>query len=83
MSAFLKVLQIVNTIPTIISTVESVRGSGGGTLKRDDVKTAVLSTVTAMETVNQLTVKDRKNFNKGLDKVIDGVVGMLNASAWK
>lgn len=80
---FLDILRLVNTLPVIIQTVETVKGGGNGKVKREDVRNAVSSSVVTMEAVKQLTVKNRKKFDKALDKIIDGIVEMLNAAEWK
>lgn len=77
------ILHIVGMLPTVISTVESARKGATGPAKKEDVKRAVLGSTATMQALGTLTVRDRKGFDKGLDKVIDGVVAMLNASEWK
>ena len=78
-----QILQIVASLPMMIATVESIRGRTNGKAKKEDVRAAVLASTATMEAFNKLSVRDRKAFNKGLDKVIDGIVSMLNASEWK
>lgn len=80
---FGKILQIVTALPTLIQTVESVRGSKNGAVKQAEVRDAVLGTASTMQVLGQLQVLDQRKFKAGLDQVIDGIVKMLNASAWK
>lgn len=77
------ILQIVSTLPVIIDTIQKTLKGSEGPVKKDHVRTAVLSTTQVAEAMGRLTVIDRKKFNKELDKVIDGVVGMLKVSEWR
>lgn len=76
------IMQIVGALPTIINTVEQIKGGGNGAIKKEDVKRAVLSSTSTLEMIHKLNVTDRKKFEKELDKVIDGIVGMLKYSTW-
>lgn len=78
-----KIIQLVGLLPQTIATVEAIRKGQPGPVKRDDVKTAVLGSTAMLEYTSQLSVRDRKAFNKGLDQTIDGIVKMLNASEWR
>jgi hypothetical protein len=80
---FNQILQIVMTLPMVIQTVESIKGGGNGKVKREDVKRAVMLSLSTAETFKELDIKNRKAFNSSLDKTIDGIVGMLNASKRK
>ena len=77
------ILKIVNLLPTIINVVQQIKGAGNGTEKKETVRDAVLASAGVMETLNKLTVLDRKKFDKELNKAIDGIVGMLKVSEWK
>jgi hypothetical protein len=80
---FAQVLQLVSALPHVITAVESVKSSSAGDVKKEDVRAAVYSSIVTTEAFGKLGVKNRKAFNKGLDKVIDGIVAMLNAAEWK
>ncbi len=80
---FSQILQIVNLLPVVIQTVESLRGIKlSGAAKKESVRAAVLGSTAIMDALSKFNVRDRKKFDKGLDQVIDGVVAMLNSSAW-
>ena len=77
------VFKIMELLPAIIQTVETIRGAGHGPRKKEDVRRAVKVALTAADTFTKLSITDQKKFYKELDLAIDAIVGMLNASEWK
>ena len=77
------VFKIMELLPAIIQTVETIRGAGQGPRKKEDVRRAVKVALTAADTFTKLSITDQKKFYKELDMAIDATVGMLNASEWK
>jgi hypothetical protein len=79
---FLQILQLVGLIPSIIKQVEDAKASKPGKVKREEVKAIALTMTSVTDALTKMNVRDQKKFDKGLDKVVDGIVDMLNASDW-
>lgn len=78
MNTLLRILQVINSIPLVIATVETViKGSGKGSDKRAMVEAEIMK---SLELTFDVTGKDvdLKSFRKNLRKAVDGIVGMLN-----
>jgi hypothetical protein len=75
-------LRSIALVPGVIQGVESLFGEKSGVQK----KAAALEIVgTAIDLANAVTLKhiaDSSKFTAGLNKIIDGVVDCMNASAW-
>ena len=80
---FFDILRVVQSLPSIISTVETVLSHGTGAMKKEEVRKSVKAGIDASNLMAGKTIVDQKRFTKGLDRVIDGIVAMLNATAWK
>ena len=83
MDKFLKILGIINTIPTIIATIEQTHSRLAGRDKSKVVEQQVMAALEASALVKVRIVTDEKRFGKSLRKTVDGIVGMFNASVWK
>ena len=83
MHKFLKILGIINSIPTIIATIEQTHSQLAGKDKSKAVEQQVMAALEASALVKVRIVTDEKRFRKSLRKAVDGIVGMFNASVWK
>ncbi len=77
-----KLLQGILYVPGIVQNVEAVLGAKNGPTKKAAALTAVNQTISAADAVAGKTIADPNKFQDSLGKVIDGVVGCLNASIW-
>ncbi len=77
-----KLLQGITFVPSIIQSVEAIFGAKGGDTKRNAALALVNSALSATDSVAGKNIVDPNKFQDGLGKVIDGVVGCLNASVW-
>lgn len=68
--------------PTLCQISEQLFGAKNGAAKKDAALSFVNSALTATDGVAGKNVVDPQKFQDGLSKVIDGVVGCLNASVW-
>jgi VIT1/CCC1 family predicted Fe2+/Mn2+ transporter len=82
MTKFLEILRIVSMIPSIIAAVESVIGKGHGKSKEKAVLDQVNTAILTSEWIINRDIVDNKKFHRGLKKVIEGVVDVLNSSVW-
>lgn len=57
------------------------KANAGGD-KKELVKTLVKQAILTGEGISQKDIIDEDKFTDGLDKAVDGVVAMLNASVW-
>ena len=83
MDKFLKILGIINTIPTIIATIEQTHAQLAGKDKSKVVEQQIMAALETSALVKGRIVTDEKRFRKSLRKTVDGIVGMFNASVWK
>ena len=82
MNFLAKLLQGISLAPAIINGVEGMFGSKNGTDKKSAALTFVQSAISVTDAVTDKQIVDPVKFSDGLGKVIDGVVGCLNASVW-
>ena len=79
MNNFLKVLQIIQMIPTVVGAIQAVSGSQSGKQKSFQVAEAVTSSLQ----VSGLVPQDPKRFAKARQKMIDATIEMAKAcGAW-
>lgn len=79
-----KVLQILSVINAIGTTVVRVEQAGrSGKAKAHAVEVQTMAMLEASEFAAGRDIVNEKKFRKGLRKTCDGIVEMLNASAWK
>jgi flagellar biosynthesis protein FliR len=67
---------------TLCQIVESLLGAKSGATKKAAALSFVTSALSATDLVTGKNIVDPNQFQDGLGKVIDGVVGCLNASVW-
>lgn len=77
-----KLLKAVAFLPSIITGIEPLFGSGSGDTKRSAAVGLVGSILGMAESISAKDIVDEKNFQEGLKEAIDGIVKMLNASVW-
>lgn len=80
MDKLLKILNIISAIGSTVAIVEQT--AGAGTDKEADVKLAVTRALQASELVVHRDIVDEKKFWKGIKKINDGIVEVLNSSVW-
>ena len=77
------VIQIINALPVVIHTVQSTMKGSGGLSKREEVRSAVISSAGMAQFLGTLKIVDKRKFDKALDNTIDGIVDMLKVCVWK
>ena len=77
-----KLLQGIAFAPSIVHGVEGLFGKQKGTDKKAAALEIVQSAIGVTDAVASKNIVDSGKFNDSLSKVIDGVVGCLNASVW-
>jgi hypothetical protein len=82
MNFLAKLLQGITFVPAIVHGVEGMFGSKSGATKKAAALSFVTSALSATDSVAGKNIVDANKFQDGLGKVIDGVVGCLNASVW-
>jgi hypothetical protein len=82
MNFLAKLLQGISLVPSVVNGVEGLFGTKTGNDKKNAALTFVQSAISATDAVANKQIVDPAKFSDGLGKVIDGVVGCLNASVW-
>lgn len=82
MNFLAKLLQSISLAPAIVNGVEGLFGAKSGTDKKNAALSFVQSAISVTDAVADKQIVDQAKFSDGLGKVIDGVVGCLNASVW-
>jgi len=77
-----KLLQGIAFVPSIVHGVEGLFGKKSGSEKKAAALEVVQAAIGCTDAVASKNIVDPGKFNDSLNKVIDGVVGCLNASAW-
>jgi hypothetical protein len=67
---------------TLCQVSEGMFGAKSGATKKAAALSFVTSALSATDSISGKTIVDANKFQDGLGKVIDGVVGCLNASVW-
>ena len=71
-----------NVRQIVFPCMEGLFGAKTGTDKKNAALTFVQSAISATDAISNKQIVDPAKFSDGLGKVIDGVVGCLNASVW-
>jgi hypothetical protein len=82
MNTFLKIMQMVSILPTIIANVQSAVGKGNGPAKHADVKQIIESSINSMELIKNEDIIDNKGFHKGVDNLIKAMVQIIKSTKW-
>ena len=82
MSAFLQIMQIIQTIPSAITAVQTAIGRGNGAIKEKHVEQMVADSLNIAELVTQQDIVDERGFRSGVKKVIAGVVQIIKSTRW-
>ncbi len=77
-----KLLQGISLAPAVVNGVEGLFGAKTGNDKKNAALTFVQSAISVTDAIANKQIVDQAKFSDGLAKVIDGVVGCLNASVW-
>ncbi len=78
-----KLLQGIAFVPAIVTGIEGLFGGKLGTEKKDAAVSFLETALSMSEAVASRQIVDEIKFKDGINKVIDGTVECLNASAWK
>jgi hypothetical protein len=82
MNFLAKLLQGISLVPSVVNGVEGLLGPKAGSDKKNAALTFVQAAISATDAITNKQIVDQAKFSDGLGKVIDGVVGCLNASVW-
>jgi len=82
MNFLAKLLQGISLAPSVVNGVEGLLGPKTGTDKKNAALTFVQSAISMTDAISNKQIVDPAKFSDALGKVIDGVVGCLNASVW-
>lgn len=74
----LKVMQLVGLIVPFINQIEILKKGQSGNVKREAVKALVLQSIASIGMFLNLSAERSKKFDTALNKIIDGVVTLLN-----
>jgi hypothetical protein len=77
-----KLLQGISFIPAVVHGVEGLFGAKSGADKKNAALAFVQSAISMTDAVADKQILDQGKFSDGLAKIVDGVVGCLNASIW-
>jgi hypothetical protein len=77
-----KLLQGISFVPAIVQGVEGLFGNKAGDAKKNAALSIVQSAIAATDAITNKQIVDGGQFQEGLSRIIDGVVGCLNASVW-
>jgi hypothetical protein len=82
MNLLSNILRGIAFVPAVVHGVEALFGNKSGGDKKEAALSFVSSALNLGEAITAKEVVDEEKFRDGLSKVIDGVVGCLNASVW-
>jgi hypothetical protein len=77
-----QILQGITLLPGVIQNVENLAGAQTGAQKKDAALSIVGSAINVADAVSNKQIADASAFQDGLGKVVDGIVGIFNASTW-
>lgn len=77
-----KLLQVTAFVPAIVQGIEGLFGAKSGSDKKNAALSFVSSALSTTDAIASKQIVDPNKFQDGLSKIIDGVVGCLNASVW-
>jgi hypothetical protein len=78
-----KLLQGIAFVPAVVNGIEGLFGSKSGVEKKDAALSFLETALCMTDAVAGRQIIDEIKFRDGINKVIDGTVECLNASAWK
>lgn len=70
-------------VPAVVNGIEGLFGGKSGVEKKDAALSFLETALSMTEAVAGRQIVDEVKFRDGINKVIDGTVECLNASAWK
>ena len=82
MNFLVTLLRGIAFIPAIVTGLEGLFGGRTGAEKKDAALTFVGAALNLTQSIINKDIMDEGKFKDGLSKIIDGVVGCLNASVW-
>jgi hypothetical protein len=82
MNFLAKLLQGISFLPAVVNGIESLFGGRSGADKRDAALSFVQAALSMSDAVASRQIVDESKFKEGLEKIVDGTVACLNASAW-
>lgn len=82
MNFLVTLLRGIAFIPAIVTGLEGLFGGRSGAEKKDAALTFVGAALNLTQAIINKDIMDEGKFKDGLSKIIDGVVGCLNASVW-
>lgn len=82
MNFLVTLLRGIAFIPAIVTGLEGLFGGRSGAEKKDAALTFVGAALNLTQSIINKDIMDEGKFKDGLSKIIDGVVGCLNASVW-
>lgn len=77
-----QLLRALGFIPAVVTGIEGMFGSKPGSDKKDAVMSFVQTALSMADAVANKDIVDQEKFKQGIEKLIDGAVECLNASAW-
>lgn len=81
MDKILKAIQLANVVISLIAQAEAIKKSGKS-LSGDDKKKMVQDQILLAVQTSGMVISNNKEFQKNLNKAVDGLVGMFNSSVW-
>ena len=78
-----KLLQGIAFVPTVVNGIKGLFGGKSGAQKKDAALSFLETALSMTDAVASRHIVDETKFREGINKVIDGTVECLNASAWK
>ncbi|MDP9159647.1 MAG: hypothetical protein M3O09_05390 [Acidobacteriota bacterium] len=78
-----KLLQGIAFVPAVVHGIEGLFGGKSGIEKKDAALSFLETALSLSDAVAGRQIVDETKFRDGINKVIDGTVECLNASAWK
>lgn len=75
-------LQTIAFVPTVIKEIEGLFSHRPGKEKKDAAMSFLQAALSMSSAVANKQIVDQAKFTDGLEKVVDGTVECLNASAW-
>lgn len=77
-----KLINGLSFLPAIVTGIEGLFGNHSGAEKKNAALSFLETTLSLSEALSNRQIVDDQKFRAGLDKMIDGAVECLNASAW-
>lgn len=77
-----KLLQGIAFVPAVVNGIESLVGGKSGFEKKDAAISFLQAALSVTDAVASRCIVDEIKFKDGINKIIDGTVECLNASAW-